>query len=201
MTDAPLILASASSSRRAMLEAAGVTVEIVPARIDEAALKEGMTAGGASPRDIADMLAETKALRVARRLEGGLVLGGDQLLVSAEGAIFDKPVDKAEAKEHLQMLSGKRHQLISAAVIAEHGRPVWRDIGQAVLEMRTLSDSFIDEYVESEWEQIRHCVGCYRIESRGAQLFTRLGGDNFTIMGMPLLSVLAYLRTRKLLPS
>lgn len=195
-----LILASQSAGRIEMLRAVGLDVEAHPALVDEEAIKDGMIADGAKPRNIADALAEAKARKVSRKYSGGLVLGCDQILVTAEGEIFDKPETAEEARVHLEMLSGKTHRLISAAVICENGEPVWRIVDTASLTMRSLSSAFIDQYVASHWEHIRHCVGCYRIEAEGAQLFLSISGSQFTIIGLPLLPVLDYLRLRGLLP-
>lgn len=194
-----LILASQSTGRIAMLRAAGVDVEAHPALVDETAIKDSMIAGGAKPRDIADALAEAKARKVSRKFPGALVLGCDQILVTADGQVFDKPETVGEARTHLEMLSGKTHRLISAAVVGENGEPVWRTVDTATLTMRSLSSAFIDKYVDSHWEHIRHSVGCYRIEAEGAQLFASISGSQFTIIGLPLLPVLDYLRVRGLL--
>ncbi|MEO9599165.1 Maf family protein [Parasphingorhabdus sp.] len=201
VNEEPLILASKSKARHAMLTAAGVNVEAVAPNVDEEALREGLKTEGATARNLADALAEAKAVRLSRRIGGGLILGGDQILALEDGKMLDKPVDPAEAMAHLKMLSGKKHKLFSAAVIAEQGTPVWRHIDIATLSMRSLSDNFIEQYVESEWDNIRHCVGCYEIEGRGAQLFSTIVGSQFTIMGLPLLHLLDYLRIRGIMPS
>jgi septum formation protein len=192
-----LILASQSASRTAMLSAAGVPFVAEPAHADEAALKAAMT--GAPPRDVADALAELKALKVSARHPGALVLGSDSLAVLDDGTILDKPASRAEAADHLTRMSGKRHDLVSAAVIAENGRPVWRIVDKAKMFVRPLSPAFIDTYLDAEWPAISACVGCYRIEGPGAQLFSRIDGSQFTVLGMPLLPVLSYLRERGVL--
>jgi septum formation protein len=192
-----LILASQSASRTAMLSAAGVPFVAEPAHADEAALKAAMT--GAPPRDVADALAELKALKVSARHPGALVLGSDSLAVLDDGTILDKPASRAEAADHLTRMSGKRHNLVSAAVIAENGRPVWRIVDKAKMFVRPLSPAFIDTYLDAEWPAISGCVGCYRIERPGAQLFSRIEGSQFTVLGMPLLPVLSYLRERGVL--
>jgi len=194
-----LILASQSASRTVMLSAAGVPFTAEPAHADEAALKAAMA--GAPPRDVADALAELKALKVSARHPGRLVLGSDSLAVLDDGTILDKPRDRDEARDHLLRMSGKRHDLVSAAVIAENGRAVWRHVEAARMFVRPLSYSFVDAYLDAEWPAIAGCVGCYRIEGPGAQLFSRIEGSQFTVLGMPLLPVLGYLRDRGVLPA
>lgn len=199
MTVPILILASQSSARHAMLTAAGVPFEAVAANIDEESLRDALQARAAPPRDIADALAETKALKLSRRHPQALVLGSDQLLVTAENTLLDKPGTRARAADQLRSLSGQTHQLISAAAIAQGGEIVWRKVDTARLTMRPLSDPFIETYLDAEADHIIHCVGAYRIEARGAQLFTRIQGDHFTIQGLPLLPVLDFLRLRGVL--
>ena len=194
-----LILASQSEGRIAMLRAAGVEVEAHAPLVDEDSIKQAMAADGAKPRDIADALAEAKARKLSRKFLTDLVLGCDQILVTAEGELLDKPDSQETAKAHLALLSGKSHRLVSAAVICENGEPVWRIVDTAQMAMRTLSEAFIDDYVALNWEHIRHSVGCYRIEAEGAQLFASVSGSQFTVIGMPLLPVLDYLRIRGLL--
>jgi septum formation protein len=196
-----LILASQSSGRAAMLRAAGVGIEPHAALVDEASIKDAMVANGAKARDIADALAEAKARKLSRKYPPALVLGCDQIAVTAEGQLLDKPETPDEARAHLALLSGKTHRLVSAAVICENGEPVWRIVDTAQMAMRSLSPAFIDDYVARYWDNIRHCVGCYRIEAEGAQLFASISGSQFTIIGLPLLPVLDYLRVRGLLPS
>lgn len=184
-----------------MLQTAGVDVEPCAASVDEHSIKDALLLTGAKPRDIADTLAEAKAVKISRKMRDRLVLGCDQLLVSAEGHVFDKPETPDDARAHLTTLSGKAHRLMSAAVMCEAGEPVWRVVDTATMTMRPLSNDFIDQYVALNWEQIRHCVGCYRIEAEGAQLFTSVSGSQFTVIGLPLLPVLDYLRIRGLLPT
>lgn len=194
-----LILASQSASRRAMLDAAGVAYVAVPAHVDEAAVKASFDP--ARPRDLADALAELKAIKVSALHADALVLGSDSLAVLDDGTILDKPRDRAEAADHLRRMSGRYHDLVSAAVIAEGGRAVWRHVDRARMHVRPLSNDFIARYLDLEWPAIAGCVGCYRIEGPGAQLFARIDGSQFTVLGMPLLPVLDYLRTRKVLPA
>ena len=197
---APLILASGSASRLALLRAARVPVEAVPASVDEAAIKAALLADGASARDVADALAEFKARRIAARLPGCLVLGADQVLV-CDGKLYDKPASLADARRDLEALRGRRHELLSAAVVFENGAPVWRHVGRAQRLMRPFTDAFLDAYLNEEGEALLTTVGAYRIEDGGARLFARVYGDIFTIMGLPLLELLEFLRTRGVSPS
>lgn len=196
-----LVLASESASRRAMLTAAGVAFEAVPARVDEDAAKAGLAASGTSARDTADALAELKARKVSAAHPRALVLGSDSLVALADGTLLDKPTSREEAAQQLLRMSGGRHRIYSAAVIAEGGRPVWRVVDRAELHVRLLSPGFIDAYLDAEWPAIAGCVGCFRIEAMGAQLFARIEGSHFTVLGMPLLPVLDYLRIRGVLTS
>ncbi len=196
-----LIFASESSGRRAMLEAAGVPFESVASNVDEEGAKASLRSDGLSPRDLADALAELKALKVSGREPGALVLGCDSVVALEDGTMLDKAVSRDEAAGHLRFLSGRRHHLYSAAVIAEGGRAVWRFVDRVAMHVRTLSDAFIDSYLDEEWEQARWCVGVYRVEGPGGQLFSRIEGSHFTVIGLPLLPVLDYLRTRGVLAS
>jgi septum formation protein len=192
---APLILASRSAARAAVLRDAGISFEAVPAAVDEAAVKAAMLAEAAPARDIADALAELKALRGAARAPGRLVLGADQIVV-CDSELFDKPQDLADARRQLLALRGRTHELLSAAVVFEASGPVWRHVGRAQLTMRAFSEAFLDRYLAEEGDAVLESVGAYRLEARGAQLFTRVEGDLFTIMGLPLLELLAFLRSR-----
>ncbi len=154
-----------------------------------------MLAEAAPARDIADALAELKAHRVAARLPERLVLGADQVLV-CDGRLFDKPRDLDEARRQLEALRGRSHELLAAAVVFEAGRPVWRHIGRAQLQMRPFSDAFLDAYLRAEGCDLLATVGAYRLESGGAQLFSRVQGDYFSILGLPLLELLGFLRSR-----
>lgn len=197
-----LVLASESASRRAMLDAAGVPHAAVAAHVDEEAAKAALLgAARVAPRDLADALAELKALKVSARDPGALVLGCDSVVALDDGSLLDKPASREQAGEHLRRLSGRTHDLFSAAVIAEAGRPVWRFVDRARMQVRSLSESFIADYLAAEWPAISGCVGCYRIEGPGAQLFARIDGSQFTIRGLPLLQVLEYLRVRGVLAS
>jgi septum formation protein len=194
-----LILASESSARRAMLDAAGISYQAMRAGVDEESAKASLAA--LSPRDLADALAELKAVKLSGRHPEALVLGCDSVVALEDGTLLDKPESREQAADHLRLLSGKRHDLISAAVIAEGGRPVWRHVDRADMHVRTLSEDFISAYLDAEWPAISGCVGCYRIEGLGVQLFATIKGSQFTILGLPLLPVLDYLRTRKLVAS
>ena len=189
-----LILASQSVSRRAMLSAAGVPYSVMPSYVDENAAKSLLA--DLSPRGIAGALAEMKAIRVSTSEPGKLVLGSDSIVALADGKMLDKPRDRAEAADHLRRMRGSVHDIWSAAVIVEDGRAVWRRAERAAMHVRAFSDRFLESYLDAEWPAIAGCVGCYRIEALGAQLFERIEGSHFTVLGLPLLSVLDYLRER-----
>lgn len=183
-----LVLASKSASRRAMLEAAGVSFRCEAADVDERGIESTLSAR--APADVALALAEAKALSVG----GDLVLGSDSL-VAVEGQRFDKPATREEAAAHLRFFSGRVMELHSAAALSE-GRIVWSYSDCAFLHMRDLSEAFITSYLDAEWPEIGHCAGAFRIEAMGVQLFERIEGNHFTVLGMPLLPVLSALRQR-----
>lgn len=191
-----LTLASNSAIRATLLRAAGVEISVLPARIDEDMLRESILAEGATPHDLADALAEHKALKVATRNPEALVLGCDQLL-ECGGRIFAKPATPDEAREHLDALRGKTHRLHTAAVLYDKGQPVWRHVSTPRLTMRDFSDAFRDRYIAEQWDEIRHCVGCYQIEGAGIRLFEHIEGDLFAVQGLPLLELLQILTRRK----
>ncbi len=190
-----LVLASASPYRRRMLEAAGLAAEVVPAEVDEEAIKRGLLRSGAAPRAIAEALAQAKAEAVSRPLARALVIGADQVL-ALDGTIFSKAGDVASARRQLLALRGKSHQLHTAAVLAIGGKPCWSAVETATLTMRQFSDAFLEDYLRAMGNRVTGTVGAYEIEGRGIQLFERIDGDIFTINGLPLLPLLAELRTR-----
>lgn len=192
-----LVLASTSPGRRAILEAAGVPHEVVAPQIDEEAAKAAFARRSLDGRQLADALAELKAVRVSQRRPGDLVIGCDQTLELDDGQLLDKPGHALAAQ--LRLLSGRTHVLHSAVVAAEDGVPVWRHVARARLTMRKLNDAFIKDYVAQEGAAVAGCVGGYRIEGLGVQLFDRIDGDQFTIVGMPLLPLLGWLRIRGVL--
>ena len=197
---ARLLLASKSEARRAMLAAAGVAFETVEAELDEGAAKAGLEAAGFDPRGVAEELAQLKALSVAAG-RGDLVIGADQTLELEDGTMLSKPSSRAEAFDQLRSLSNRTHLLHSAAVVVEDSETRWWQSETAALTMRPLSDAFLKAYLEREYEAIRWSVGGYRIEGPGVQLFERIEGSHFAVLGLPLLPLLAYLRERGVLES
>lgn len=195
------ILASTSPIRMQLLENAGINFEVMAPMVDEESLKDAFMAEKMAPRDMADALAEAKAVKISAKNPTALVIGADQILAIDDGALLDKAETPEQASEQLHLLSGKGHRLFSAIVVAAAGVPVWRYVGMVRLMVRPLSAEFIDDYVSRNWDSIRHCVGCYQIEREGAQLFSRIEGDHFDVMGLPLLPLLAFLRERRELPS
>lgn len=191
-----VILASASQARRLLLENAGVSIQVIPASIDEEEIKLALRAEGATAAQAAETLAELKAQRVSRQHANALVIGADQML-TCDGAWFDKPKSIAEAKESLRALGGRQHELISAVSVVQGGRYLWHHVDSARLTLRPLSDAFIDDYLAAAGDDALSSVGAYRIEGLGAQLFSAIEGDYFTILGLPLLPVLDFLRNHK----
>lgn len=193
----PVILASKSTARRSVLEGAGVPFDIEVSGVDEDAVKASLLDRGESPRAIAEALAEAKALAVSRG-RAGVVVGADQTL-EFEQALYDKVETIPEAVERLRRLRGKAHQLHSAVAAAIDGAIVWRETASAELTMRDFSDGFLESYLATEGEAALGSVGCYRLEGQGAQLFSRIEGDYFAILGLPLLGLLELLRERGVL--
>lgn len=189
-----LILASGSPFRKAMLVNAGVDVEAVPADVDERALEAPLQDSGVSPEDVALVLAEAKASEVSERKPGALVLGCDQTL-SLGDEVFHKPADREGARRHLLALSGRTHQLNSAAVLVRDGKVLWRHVGIASMTMRKLDPAFTGRHLARVGAKALGSVGAYQIEGEGIQLFEKIEGDHFTIVGLPLLPLLAELRT------
>lgn len=193
-----VVLASGSATRQAMLRAAAVPFTVDVAAVDETTVLESFQAEGAKARDAADALAELKALRVSARHQGALVIGADQIL-SLNGRFFTKPGTVDAARQQLRALRGKTHTLSSAAVVARDGSAIWRVVREATLTMRDLSDAFIDDYLAKGGPALLAGVGAYQIEGLSVQLFSRIDGDHFTILGLPLLPLLDMLRTNGVL--
>ena len=202
MTSRPLILASGSPYRRKMLEAAGLSFHVVPADVDEAALKRGLAAQSPKPISaaVADALARAKAQSVSARHPDATVIGADQILALGDD-LLDKPGDLAAARVQLERLRGKTHRLISAVVVAEAGKVLWTHVDEAVLTMRPFSREFLDRYLAEADPGLCQIVGAYEIEGPGIQLFERVEGDHFTIIGLPLVPLLAELRSRGVMAS
>lgn len=195
----PVILASGSKTRAMLLQNAGVPIEQIAPNIDETSVKQSMIFEGAPPDKIAGTLAEMKALKIANKQPERLILGSDQVLC-CEDQLLDKPHNLEEAKTQLKFLRGKKHQLITLAVIVEHSQPVWSHMSRATLQMRDFSDTFLDTYIDQHGSGLTETVGSYKLEQGGAQLFSRVEGDYFSILGLPLLEVLGFLRTRGTVP-
>ena len=194
-----LVLASKSVARAAVLKGAGLSFEQITAGVDEESIKSSLRAEGAPPSRQADLLAETKALRVSIS-QNGVILGADQML-DLDGEGFDKPSSRDEACEQLKRLRGKTHILQTALVACIEGAPVWRHLSQPRLRMRNFSDRFLEDYLDAAGPSALDSVGAYQIEGRGAQLFDRVDGDYFSILGLPLLPLLQWLRDRGTIPA
>ncbi len=191
-----VVLASTSASRRSLLQAAGVTFTARSPGVDETAAKAALLGEGLGPRDLADALAELKAVRV--RAAGALVIGADQTL-DLDGELIDKAESLHEARERLLRLRGRPHKLHSGVVVARDGQPIWREVSTATLCMRPFSDAFLEDYLAREGDALLGSVGCYRLEEIGVQLFSRIDGDYFTILGLPMLGLLDLLRRQGVL--
>jgi septum formation protein len=195
-----LVLASASAVRARLLAASGVAFDVIPAHLDEDAVKEALLAQNTPMRGVADALAELKALRVSRSHPEALVLGADQVLVFEKELVSKSPT-VSEARALLTRLRGRKHELIGAAVLAKDGAAVWRHVDSATLTMQDFSNAFLDDYLAQEGEALLGSVGCYHLEGRGAQLFAHIAGDYFSILGLPLIQVLGALRDQGVLAS
>ncbi len=191
----PMLLASGSAIRATLLKNAGLDFHVEVPRIDEETIKSALISEGALPRDIADALAEGKARKISSRFPENLVLGCDQVL-DFEGHLLSKPTSPENALAQLRDMRGKRHMLLSAAVLYQGGEPVWRHVGQVRLRMRACSDAYLQDYVTRNWDSIRNAVGCYKLEEEGVRLFTGIDGDYFNVLGMPLMELLNYLALR-----
>lgn len=187
-----LILASSSTTRQTLLRNAAIPFEVRAPKVDESAIKDALLAEGHGPRDVADALAEMKALRSRG---AGLVLGCDQVL-DHDGILRSKPETPEDAIDQLTAMAGGRHKLHAAAVICEDGKPIWRHISTVDMVMRPLSSGYITDYVARNWEEIRHSAGSYTLEGEGARLFHRVEGDYFAVLGLPLLPIIDFLATR-----
>jgi septum formation protein len=196
----PLILASGSRVRAELLRQARVPFEVRPVSIDEAAVRAALVAEDATPQDIADTLAEMKAQRVSSQVADALVIGCDQVLAFQDD-VLGKPADLPELREQLGRLRGKSHELVSAVVVYQDGKPLWRHAGKARLTMRNFSDDWIASYLDRHGDALLDTVGGYKIEEEGIRLFTRIEGDYFAILGLPLLELLSWLTVRGTLPS
>jgi len=193
-----LVLASSSKARQQMLQNAGVDCEAVASMIDEDGYKQAMKAEGASAMEAAETLAEMKALRMYRQRPDAIVIAADQML-ECNGVWFDKPTDRDQTRAQLRALRNKRHQLVSAAVVYKEGSRIWGKIDTAHLTMRNFSDEWLEWYLDAAGEDIFQCVGGYQLEGLGAQLFTEIRGDYFTVLGMPLLPLIGFLRDHGIL--
>ncbi|MEM9496922.1 MAG: Maf family nucleotide pyrophosphatase [Pseudomonadota bacterium] len=190
-----LILASGSGIRRTLFEKAGLSPRISPAHIDERAIQDSLLRDRQDHSRIAAALAEAKAIQVSKKNPDALVIGADQVL-SLGADVLSKPLGQDDAIRQLQRLRGRSHRLISSVCVADQGTCVWSVTDAAVLWMRDLSDRFIERYVARNWDDIRHCVGCYQIENAGITLFTRVSGDYHVVLGLPVFPLLSYLQDR-----
>jgi len=195
---ANVVLASTSAIRRALLTGAGVPFEAVSPGVDETAIKDSLLAEGVSPRDIADALAQAKAVKVSLK-RTGLVIGADQTL-DFEGRLFDKADSVEEARARLTQLRGKTHKLHCGMVVARDGQPIWREVVTTSLRMRPFTDAYLDAYLERNAPGILSSVGCYQLEGEGVQLFDRIEGDYFAILGLSLVPLLDLLRRHEAIP-
>ncbi|WP_438987298.1 Maf family protein [Marivivens donghaensis] len=196
----PIILASSSEIRATLLRNAGVSFTVEKPRVDEEMIRASLEAEEAPPRDIADFLAEAKARKVSLKANGALVIGCDQVL-DLDGSVMSKPTDPNDCFSQLTALRGKTHRLFSAAVIYKDGEPLWRHVGVVRLTMREFSDDYLRDYVDRNWESVRWSVGGYKLEEEGVRLMSRIEGDYFNVLGLPMIELLNYLTVRGALPA
>ena len=199
LADIPIVLASASKTRARLLRNAGLLFEVSPAEIDEEAIREGMATEHTPHGDVARMLAELKAVRISRHHGETLVVGADQIL-SCGRLMYGKPVDRAGAAAQLSALSDKTHTLFSAICVARHGDVIWHHVDKIEMKMRRLTPELIERYLDAAGPEILSNAGSYAIEGLGAQLFSAVHGDHFSIQGVPLLPLLAFLREHRIVP-
>ncbi len=198
MTDR-VILASGSEVRRELLKGAGVLFDVDISNIDEKAIKIAMVVAGSKTQDIACALANEKACKISETNPNALVIGCDQIL-ECDGEIFNKPADKSDGRAQLEQLIGKQHSLVSAAVVYQNAQPLWHHVSSVQMHMRSISKHYLADYIERNWPSIQHSVGCYKLEEEGARLFSRVEGDYFSVLGLPLVELLGYLTERGVLP-
>lgn len=197
---AGLVLASASAARSRVLDGAGVTFAVEPAAVDEPALVASITADGRGAAEVAEALAELKASQVSTRREGAFVIGADQVLV-CEGRLFAKPGTPDRARADLLALRGRSHELLSAVCVVRDGKPLWRYLARARMTMRPVSEAFVKHYLEAAGRDVLASVGAYQVEGIGVQLFSRIEGEHFAILGLPLLPLLEFLRGQGIVPA
>ena len=195
----PIILASASKSRASLMRAGGITFEVVPSHADEDSIKDSLKAEGATAAQCAETLAELKAVQISQRHHEALVIGADQML-DCDGLWFDKPKDMDGARNHMLLLRGKTHVLPTAVCVVVNGSRIWHHVASPRLTVRDFSDAFIESYLEAAGTAVLSSVGAYQLEGPGAQLFSRIDGDFFTILGLPLLELLGFLREHGAVP-
>jgi septum formation protein len=195
-----LILASASTGRAALLRAAGVQFDVIPASLDEEAIKQGAAAEGLPVEQTALLLAELKARRVSQRFASAIVIGADQIL-ECEGRLFDKPADLSVARSHLRALRGRRHRLVTAVVCLRGGATIWTHLATPMLTMRAFSDAWLESYLASAGNDLLGSVGAYRVEGAGLQCFSAIDGEHSAIIGLPMLPLLQFLRQHGVMAS